>query len=171
MAFIWNHEKELMTSHQIAAYGAGTWTRRRVSAVMLDVQRRYLGLAVNPWIYTNLDFVLFVAAHTAGGNYDDRDECYRGAREAIRAGQGFHRGDFALYDQIADSSMDMYSLIEEETWYGKWQEWWHNRDILTSSPRGLNPYRMDLASHTWNELVEEHISGPPFVVVTRNTAI
>ena len=64
---------------------------------------------------------------------------------------------------MANFRMELHNVIEEETWCGKWQEWWHNRDILTTDPKPINPYRMDLASHTWNEIVEEHIRGPPYV--------
>ena len=105
-----------------------------------------------------------MAAHTTAHNDDERDECYRGTREALRAGQAFLWCDFILYNQIADSMKELLKVIEAETWYGKWQEWWHNRDILTTDPKPINPYRLDLASHTWNQMVEDHIRGPPYAV-------
>jgi hypothetical protein len=156
VAFLWSHDKEVLTRDQIAAYGAVSWSQRGIPPALVEQQRSNFGLAAIPWIATNMEFVLFMAAHTAGSNHDDRDECYRGAREAIRAGQAFHQDGVEVYDDLARSIMDIYRVIEEETWYDKWKEWWHNRDILTSRPTGVNPYRLDLTTQAWSMLVDDH---------------
>ena len=135
VAFLWNHRKKVLTGSQMAAYGACCWTRRRIPKLKLDTQRWYFGLAASTWIHTNLDLILFMAAHTTAHNEDHRDECYRGTREVLRAGQSVLWSDFAVYNQLADNMMELIKGIETEGWYDNWKEWWHHRDIWTTDPK------------------------------------
>ncbi len=150
--FMWDHRMKVLNSAQVAAHFASRWEPRHEIDWALDLARCRFGLIECAWISQHTELICAIAAHTRGGSKYALDEAYRGVREAITAGSAFRRGYLEAFDSLADSLRDLFQVIVYENGYRKWEEWWHNQDIITVFSQPLNPFRLDTANYLWKNM-------------------